>query len=306
MLKLIEQDADSFAQRAEMYYKKRPELISMVEDFYRAHRSLAEQYDHVKSDHGPRLLANVGPPFNPVKHQPMKLTSFTGRSYDNYSVTSDVEEYAESEVDNPEHEIEIEEEIKKVEDSKLETEAKSDNKESKEKAVSIDATHADEIMKLREVIERLKEENKMRKDQEEAISSDVAHAADEIMKLKEEIERLKEENKRQKDQKQAVSLDATAHADEITKLKEEIARLKEGNKTQKDQLMQKDEEKREAIRQLSWAVGVLKDENVKLKKYIAEESPKKLNHFELCKLKGGFLGKLFSGSSRSQATVIPL
>jgi hypothetical protein len=33
MLKLVEEDADSFAQRAEMYYKKRPELISMLKNF---------------------------------------------------------------------------------------------------------------------------------------------------------------------------------------------------------------------------------------------------------------------------------
>ncbi|XP_028805084.1 protein NETWORKED 4A [Neltuma alba] len=47
MLKLIEEDADSFAKKAEMYYQKRPELISLVEDFYRMYRSLAERYDHV-------------------------------------------------------------------------------------------------------------------------------------------------------------------------------------------------------------------------------------------------------------------
>ncbi|RDX84892.1 Protein NETWORKED 1D, partial [Mucuna pruriens] len=46
MIKLIEEDADSFARRAEMYYKKRPELMKMVEDFYRAYRALAERYDH--------------------------------------------------------------------------------------------------------------------------------------------------------------------------------------------------------------------------------------------------------------------
>nr|GMD67120.1 protein NETWORKED 3A-like [Ipomoea batatas] len=44
MLRIIEGDADSFAQRAEMFYKKRPELISMVRDYYRAHRLLAEGY----------------------------------------------------------------------------------------------------------------------------------------------------------------------------------------------------------------------------------------------------------------------
>ncbi|XP_031400103.1 protein NETWORKED 1A-like [Punica granatum] len=46
MLKLIEEDADSFARRAEMYYKKRPDLLKLVEEFYRAYRALAERYDH--------------------------------------------------------------------------------------------------------------------------------------------------------------------------------------------------------------------------------------------------------------------
>lgn len=46
MIKLIEEDADTFAIRAEMYYKKRPELMKLVEEFYRAYRALAERYDH--------------------------------------------------------------------------------------------------------------------------------------------------------------------------------------------------------------------------------------------------------------------
>lgn len=46
MIKFIEEDdADSFARRAEMYYKKRPELMKLVEEFYRAYRALAERYD---------------------------------------------------------------------------------------------------------------------------------------------------------------------------------------------------------------------------------------------------------------------
>ncbi|KAL9316454.1 hypothetical protein ACSQ67_017455 [Phaseolus vulgaris] len=47
MLKLIEEDADSFAKKAEMYYQKRPELVALVEEFYRGYRALAERYDHV-------------------------------------------------------------------------------------------------------------------------------------------------------------------------------------------------------------------------------------------------------------------
>lgn len=50
MLRLIEEDADSFAQRAEMYYQKRPELVNLVEEFYRAYRSLAERYDHLTGE----------------------------------------------------------------------------------------------------------------------------------------------------------------------------------------------------------------------------------------------------------------
>ncbi|KAE9611472.1 hypothetical protein Lal_00011733 [Lupinus albus] len=46
MIKLIEEDADTFAIRAEMYYKKRPELMELVGEFYRAYRALAERYDH--------------------------------------------------------------------------------------------------------------------------------------------------------------------------------------------------------------------------------------------------------------------
>ncbi|XP_042417725.1 protein NETWORKED 1A-like [Zingiber officinale] len=46
MIMLIEEDADSFAKKAEMYFKKRPELMKLVEEFYRAYRALAERYDH--------------------------------------------------------------------------------------------------------------------------------------------------------------------------------------------------------------------------------------------------------------------
>ncbi|CAL0307690.1 unnamed protein product [Lupinus luteus] len=50
MLKLIEQDADSFAQKAEMFYQKRPELATLVGEFHRGYRALAERYDQVTID----------------------------------------------------------------------------------------------------------------------------------------------------------------------------------------------------------------------------------------------------------------
>lgn len=60
MLKLIEADGDSFAKKAEMYYQKRPELVSHVEDFYRMYRALAERYDNVTGE----LRKNLQPDLN--------------------------------------------------------------------------------------------------------------------------------------------------------------------------------------------------------------------------------------------------
>lgn len=50
MLKLIDQDGDSFAKKAEMYYQKRPQLTAHVEGFYRMYRALAERYDNVTGE----------------------------------------------------------------------------------------------------------------------------------------------------------------------------------------------------------------------------------------------------------------
>lgn len=50
MLKLIEEDGDSFAKKAEMYYQRRPQLISHVKDFYHMYRALVQRYDHAIGD----------------------------------------------------------------------------------------------------------------------------------------------------------------------------------------------------------------------------------------------------------------
>ncbi|KAJ0599841.1 putative protein Networked (NET), actin-binding (NAB) [Helianthus annuus] len=67
MIKLIEEDADSFARRAEMYYKKRPELMKLVEEFYRAYRALAERYDYATSElrHAQKTLQAAFPDQEP-------------------------------------------------------------------------------------------------------------------------------------------------------------------------------------------------------------------------------------------------
>ncbi|KAM1150765.1 hypothetical protein FF1_031312 [Malus domestica] len=190
MLKLIQEEPDSFAQCAEMYYKKRPKLISIVEEFYHIHRSLAERYDQVKSDSGTRLLTTIGSPFSSTKC---------------YS----------------------------------------------EKSMSVDEPRVDEETK------------------ENALSR--------------------------------------VSKDEVRKLRETIARLEEENRTQKDELPQKDEVKREVIRQLSLAVDMVKEENVELRKNcFARESPNNSSPFALNKCTGTFLRKLFNRSPKSHGTIVAL
>lgn len=42
MLIIMQDDGDSFVERAEMYYKKRPELVDVLEDLCKSYRSLSE------------------------------------------------------------------------------------------------------------------------------------------------------------------------------------------------------------------------------------------------------------------------
>lgn len=62
-LKIVDDDGDSFAQRAEMYYRKRPELINFIEDSFRAYRALAERYDSLSRElqSANRTIATVFP-----------------------------------------------------------------------------------------------------------------------------------------------------------------------------------------------------------------------------------------------------
>ncbi|XP_022899422.1 protein NETWORKED 3C-like [Olea europaea var. sylvestris] len=103
MLKLVEEDADFFAKRAEMYYKRRPELVNTVEDLYQAQRSLAEGYDQVKSESGTRLVTTPwSSPLSINKSLLEKSISLCDKAYDSYSETYGPEESDESEVDDPE------------------------------------------------------------------------------------------------------------------------------------------------------------------------------------------------------------
>jgi len=50
MIKLIEIDADTFARKAELYFKNRPELVSLVEETYRSYQALADRCDRISGE----------------------------------------------------------------------------------------------------------------------------------------------------------------------------------------------------------------------------------------------------------------
>ncbi|XP_024975414.1 protein NETWORKED 3C-like [Cynara cardunculus var. scolymus] len=169
MLKLIEEDADSFAKRAEMYYKKRPELITIVEDLYRAHRSLAEKYDQVKFDAGTRHITPwTSCPLPLSKYRTSQLIKESEKSYDSYSESFDFDHDSDSvvsEIDDPQQE--------EIEDLK-----NSDEEE-------------EEVVKLREEIDRLRQENKVQKEQ--LIQKD-EEKREAIRQLSFSLDLLKQEN----------------------------------------------------------------------------------------------------------------
>ncbi|CAA7399954.1 unnamed protein product [Spirodela intermedia] len=142
MLKLIEQDADSFAQRAEMYYKKRPELVNMVEDFYRAHRSLAERYDLLRSETGARRLAHPGSPTKSWSQNSKNTVDKESRT------SSNSFESGESEIEDPEQE---EDEVSsEIRETSINEACENQSKEE---------TGSETVKRMTEELERLREEN---------------------------------------------------------------------------------------------------------------------------------------------------
>ncbi|KAL1550222.1 protein NETWORKED 3A-like isoform X1 [Salvia divinorum] len=168
--KLIEQDVESFSQRADAYYNMRPKLIGMVHDFHRMHTSLAQSYDQLnKFEIGSHLLTSSFCPLSVAKNRLKKSVSLQENALHSYSNGCKLAEFDEPEVDDPEEQEE---------------------------------------------------------GGEEKESSDC----------------------------------------EWRRLKDKLERLREENKVQREELMQKDEDKRDVIRQLSLAMDLLMEENLILEK----------------------------------------
>ncbi|ERN16868.1 hypothetical protein AMTR_s00057p00147680 [Amborella trichopoda] len=188
MLKLIEEDADSFAQRAEMYYKKRPELIAMVEDFYRAYRSLAERHDQLKCETG---CSKTPPPLElshsrkyrsppqlsfPTKPSPLSNSSLSTKTQPkklNFSATSikttePSESFDSEESEAPSTKTQLKKldfpatNIKNTEPSESFESEESEIDDAEEEMANVET---EEMLMLREEVMRLREENRQQKEE---------------------------------------------------------------------------------------------------------------------------------------------
>ncbi|KAL2934564.1 Protein NETWORKED 3A [Bienertia sinuspersici] len=257
MLKLIEEDADSFVQRAKMYYKKRPELISMVEDFYRTHRSLAERYDQLKSDRVIRVKA-------PLRHSlslPKEDYEYVLDSIDSFkpfdSLTDRAytyEDAAESEVDDPEQE----------------------NGDDKQFAA---VECYDELMKLRGELDRLREENEVQKN----VIKQKDDEKDEIVnRLSYNIKELKEETIAAKKENLGDVTKDTCEViipfDEVTNVKTEKKQVKK-KESEVIEVMKKFEAEKTKSMYLEDELARKEEENVQVTMHLTETK------FELAKVK---------------------
>ncbi|KAK9757026.1 hypothetical protein RND81_01G135800 [Saponaria officinalis] len=330
MLKIVEADADSFAQRAEMYYKGRPELIRLVEEFYRAHRSLAERYDQLKSDRSIRVKSPLRNLLCPPKaeYENGFDSTFSIKSFDSFTeVAYSSDESAESEVDDPE---ELDDDCQVTQVDEVEG-----NRFSTWDGI-------DEIAKLREELDRLREENDIQRKQIEEFEAIKCGNApfEEVETLKCDVVSLRLESTKQRDMisqkdekiievvqkfeaakqelikieaENRVLKDALKRAEEekveakreVEKTSEEVVKLREEGE-RKDRCLvetieEKDDEKRAVIRQLSLAMEILREDNKLLKKAVVKDSSKKRSP---SMFRGVQLSRLFNPTSKCHASVV--
>ncbi|KAG5063125.1 hypothetical protein JHK85_004308 [Glycine max] len=234
MIKLIEEDADSFARRAEMYYKKRPELMKMVEEFYRAYRALAERYDHATGviRHAHKTMAEAFP--NQV---PMMLTD------DLPAISPTETEPHTPEMRHPSRAFLDPDEPQKDASAHFHA-IKRNGGYTGEPDSPLNKTvkwkywgmwNLDEILNLRETIEKVEQEVELRIDERNALQQ-------EIYCLKEELNDVNKKHEAMIEEVRSTDLDPQCFGSSVKKLQDENLKLKEtceADKGEKEALLSK-------------------------------------------------------------------
>ncbi|GER34259.1 kinase interacting family protein [Striga asiatica] len=261
MIKLIEEDADSFARRAEMYYKKRPELMRLVEEFYRAYRALAERYNHATCElhHAHRALSRAKIPIFENENEQTN-ENFPEPSNENQDLEVNLKmALAEASAEKEDALLKYRECVKKL--SCMEFELNS--AETNAKRLDEKASRAEiEVQTLKEALVQLEVEKNAGIIKHEQCLHKIAD-------LEEVLARAEEDNKRQYMRAVEVENEAQALSDEISRLRVE-----------KNAVFKKYEECLEKLSALESVVSVAENEGIVLREK-AEKAEK-----EVCELKG--------------------
>lgn len=235
MLKLLEEDADSFAKRAEMYYKKRPELVHLVEEFYRAYRALAERYDHISGELR-QVHYSIAEAFpNQMQHtllhgdfpQASSLEWASDQSFGSQQKTKiafDTDEMQKS--DNGQ---------------KVDSPSQMNNKAISSPNVPEDATEMAKLQGLKQVSDIIKEYKTLEKRilqlqedlnhvqiEKQKMKEDSLSQVKQINSLEEQLFSLKKQNKELDDEGQALRLKLEIESKEHEHLQIEVQNLKTG------------------------------------------------------------------------------
>eukprot|EP01018_Ginkgo_biloba_P022589 Gb_18486 [translate_table: standard] len=302
MLKLIEEDADSFAKRAEMYYKKRPELVHLVEEFYRAYRALAERYDHISGElrQVHYSMAEAFP--NHIQYvlhgdspQVPSLMDSGDQSLNSRQTTQSL---AASDDMKKENAIQKEAHVqthKKVGTASEETEAANEDikmqglQQVNEIILQYRATEK-MVSQLQEELKRMQEENQKAK---ENSSSQI----EQINGLKQQVFYLKKQNKEFAQEGKVLKLKLQAETQEQQKLRTEIQSLLKGKD---EDINQEQGAKDDAIANLQDELSHLQQENHKLSVQVMTG----VQQLEKVEEESHNLQRAFSKSHAEQETMI--
>eukprot|EP01018_Ginkgo_biloba_P014986 Gb_01776 [translate_table: standard] len=233
MLKLIEEDADSFAKRAEMYYKKRPELVSLVEEFYRAYRALAERYDHITGElhQVQHSMAEAFPnhiqygidgdsPRASFVNCHSQSQSLLGKEFEGFGafVTEAHHQYLESR------------QITQVFPCSEEKEKETLNPKvvphfqmhKKTESSSWETEIPNEMTKLHKEILNLQQENGILKRDSERGAQQYKFIEKQLLQMQEELHHIQQENHK-------INEDSSSHKAQINELEEQVCSLKKQN-----------------------------------------------------------------------------
>ncbi|XP_042461149.1 protein NETWORKED 1A-like isoform X1 [Zingiber officinale] len=231
MIKIIEEDADSFAKRAEMYYKKRPELMKLVEEFYRAYRALAERYDNatgvLRQAH--QTMAVVFPnqiPLEVSDELPMDSEMFELFDGDDEAMKMDRPFPEAIDLKNLPEMFTLEK-LKEMEE--LQKVREENNRVNEQKLSStlkiIDLQ--DEIISLRGIKGKLQDEVKLFKEEKELQYQELCEIKEDRNNLEKLKEKVEEENNRLNEQSLMFTVEMLNLKDEIVFLKDSKAKLNE-------------------------------------------------------------------------------